>query len=176
MMNNNISTTRAKEKNDKVILSSSDEDTNYEPPAKAPKLVSSSVHKEFDQSKDEKGKWKSKCKHCTKEKIYSHKNPTGLWEHLRKNHHAVFIECKKKDDKEKEDLKIQSKHKEYPVQKGPSSSGHKASSEALFGPMDKFVASQTQRNLPKWKQKKDFVFWGSSFFHHRKRGVPPLHR
>ena len=56
---------------DEVDLTGSDENQNGEPLAKVPKLVSSCVHKEFLQFKDEKGNWKSKCKHSTrKEKIY----------------------------------------------------------------------------------------------------------
>lgn len=165
MMNINIASSQA-EGIEEVDLTVSDENQNGEPLAKVPKLVSSSVHKEFFQSKDEKGKWKSKCKHCTrKEKVYAHKNPTGLWEHLKKNHHEVYNMCKEKDDEEKEALKLESKRKQYPVQKGPSSSGHRPGSEAMFGPMNKFVTSQTQRNLPKWKKErieKKFAYWISS--------------
>jgi hypothetical protein len=85
MMNTNIASAQAG-RIDEVDLTVNDENQNGEPLAKVPKLASSSVHKEFLQSKDEKGKWKSKCNHCTrKEKIYGHKNPTGLWKHLRKN-------------------------------------------------------------------------------------------
>ena len=55
MMNINIASSQA-EGIEKMDLTVSDENQNGEPLAKVPKLVSSSVHKEFFQSKDEKGK------------------------------------------------------------------------------------------------------------------------
>ena len=68
-----------------IVLSESDEtdheeDENantagQEPPKKKLRVTAAAVHLEFEQQKDNKGVWNSKCKHCSvKETVYKHKN------------------------------------------------------------------------------------------------------
>ena len=113
----------------------------------------------------------SKCRHCSKDKVFAHKNPTGLWKHLKRNHPAVYARVWKADEDEKKRIYEDMKKKEFPVEKGKSSKGKKTSAEALFGPMDQFAnktaASKKKNSLPTWKVEritKRFAFWmaGSS--------------
>ena len=59
-----------------------DENANtagQEPPKKKLRVTAAAVHLEFEQQKDNKGVWNSKCKHCSvKETVYKHKNCSAL--------------------------------------------------------------------------------------------------
>ena len=162
-----------------ISNSSSDEDEDvngnatHEPPAKKFR-VNPSVHKHFQQKKDGRGVWTSKCLHCDKEKIYKHKNASSLQVHLKNKHPAINKLCVEEDNKARHDKEEKSLLSEHQVQKGGSSWGHTSSAKALFpeqkaegvsgrgGPMDKFVRSDSGKSLPEWKQKRinrKFAFW-----------------
>ena len=73
-----------------------------EPPKKKTRVSVASVHAEFEQKKDNKGVWTSKCRHCTvKETVYKHKSGTALLVHLEKKHPEIYKKCQEEDLKER---------------------------------------------------------------------------
>ena len=66
------------------------------------KLAHSNVHNEFDESKTEGGKWKSKCLHCST--VYSHKNSSQLFIHLENKHPQIFEKVVSEDERNRQDI------------------------------------------------------------------------
>ena len=131
--------------------SEADEITDLHDPSKKMRVGTASVHKEYEQTKGDNGKFKSVCKHC--QTIYNHRNCTGLMAHLRTKHPSIHQKCHEEDNKIREG-RVKQKKAAVQIVRGETSKGHKPISQALFGekknggPMDNFL----QKPLPKHKQ------------------------
>ena len=105
-----------------------DENANtagQEPPKKKLRVTAAAVHLEFEQQKDNKGVWNSKCKHCSvKETVYKHKNCSALLVHLDRKHPAIHKKCLEEDLKERKERGNTMMGREHQVKIGASSKGH----------------------------------------------------
>merc|ERR1712086_616945 len=75
-------------------------DCSNNPPEKKLRVSTAAAHQEFEEDKDENGRWRSKCKHC--DTVYRHKNSSSLLVHLEKKHAAVHKKCMEEDRKERD--------------------------------------------------------------------------